>query len=317
MSKQSNDANDLQEGQQSQKNKVVCPSYQQQLLASIFNVPLERSENQILSANEKAHATNTALNVYSNNFVENGIRALSISFPTVLGFIGEDSFRILAKKFLYHEPKTSFDWAEYGSELPAYIEEQVALNDYPFLSEVATLDWAIHTVQRLADEHFKGESFALLEAGDTASLKFVGAPGLQILTFQFPVLELYQLIHEPFLQSEDGLEARKALLEEVKTSISKVLNDEIETATSVSTSTSINKPTSNAINQEAPRSIVLWRPEYKAQFEYVSHAEADVIQRINVQSSVNIVIETIDKHQLELVSWLTNAISNKFIFAVA
>ncbi|WP_412972031.1 putative DNA-binding domain-containing protein [Glaciecola sp. MF2-115] len=272
----------------SQHSKTDSPAYQRQLLASIFRVQLENSHNQSL----------IALNVYSNNFIENGIRALSISFPTVVGFIGEDSFRILAKKFLYEVPKQSFDWAEYGCELPDFIGQQDALNDYPFLREVAILDWAIHQAQRAEDRRFLGASFALLESGDTATLKFVGAPALQVLPFLFPIVELYQVIHDPFLQSEEGLVARKNLLSEIKDHISLVL-------------------ASDAINKVTPRSIVLWRPEYKAQFEYISSAEAQVISAINASTSVNTVIETIDDHQLDLLEWLTKAISNKLIFAVA
>jgi len=124
-------------------------------------------------------------------------------------------------------------------------------------------------------------------------LCFTAAPGLQLLTFWFPVVDLYQLIHDPYLQSEEGILARKELLKNVTESIH------------------------NAINIATPRSLVLWRAEYKAQFEYVTDAEADVIQKINAQASVNAVIDTIGMHNIDLVEWLSKAISNKLIFAVA
>jgi hypothetical protein len=237
--------------------------------------------------------TQTGLNVYTNNFIENGIRALSITFPTVEGLIGEDSFRVLSRKFLRHEAKASFDWAEYGITLPTFIEGQEALETYPFLSEVAELDWTIHCVQRETDKKFQPATFASLESGDTNALRFIAAPGLQTRNFWFPVAYLYQLIHEPYLQSEEGMLARKALLKK----ITELIN--------------------NAINMTTPRSLVLWRAEYKAQFEYVSDAEADVIQKINAHASVDVVIETIGTHNIDLVEWLTKAISNKLIFAVA
>lgn len=287
--------------------------YQRQLVAKIFNMrsrmPLQNEANEIAEpiqseinteknsqvdtqANTQTD-TQTGLNVYTNNFIENGIRALSITFPTVEGLIGEDSFRMLSRKFLRHEAKASFDWAEYGITLPTFIESQEALETYPFLSEVAELDWAIHSVQREADKEFEPATFALLESGDTNLLRFIAAPGLQSRRFWFPVADLYRLIHEPFLQSEEGLLARKALLKNITESIN------------------------NAINMTTPRSLVLWRAEYKAQFEYLSDAEADVIQKINAQASVDVVIETIGAHNIDLVEWLTKAISNKLIFAVA
>lgn len=274
--------------------------YQRQLIAKIFNMrpqssqkePIESAKRIRLDASIQVNI-HSGLNVYTNNFIENGIRALSITFPTVEGLIGEDSFRMLSRKFLRQDAKASFDWAEYGITLPTFIEGQEALETYPFLSEVAQLDWVIHGVQRQADKAFEASTFASLETGDTDLLRFTPAPGLQLLTFWFPVVDLYQLIHDPYLQSDEGILARKALLKK--------------------TTKSIN----NAINMATPRSLVLWRAEYKAQFEYISDAEADVIQQINAQASVNAVIDTIGTHNIDLVEWLSNAISNKLIFAVA
>ena len=210
-----------------------------------------------------------------------------------MGFIGEDSFRVLSRKYLRYNTKVSFDWAEYGSTFPKFIENQEALEAYPFLSEVAELDWVIHQIQREIDKTFDPASFASMESGDTDALVFVAAPGLQVRKFWFPVVDLYQLIHDPHLQADEGASARQELLE------------------------SITKSINNAINMSTPRSLVLWRAEYKAQFEYVSDAEADVIQKINAKAPVNAVINTIGSHDIDLVTWLTKAISSKLIFAVA
>jgi hypothetical protein len=275
-------------------------AYQRQLIAKIFNMYPPYSQEEAIEGVERSRLDASihvniqgGLNVYTNNFIENGIRALSITFPTVTGLIGEDSFRMLARKFLRQDAKASFDWAEYGITLPTFIEGQDALETYPFLSEVAELDWVIHYVQRQADKEFEPSTFASLETGDTDLLRFTPAPGLQLLAFWFPVVDLYQLIHDPYLQSEEGILARKALLQK--------------------TTKSIN----NAINMATPRSLLLWRAEYKAQFKYISDAEADVIQQINAQASVNAVINTVGKHNIDLVEWLSKAISNKLIFAVA
>jgi hypothetical protein len=296
-----NDKAAIQSSGDEENNQAIAnQDYQRQLIAKIFNMQPPSSQKEPIESAERIRLDTSiqvniqsGLNVYTNNFIENGIRALSITFPTVEGLIGEDSFRTLSRKFLRQDAKASFDWAEYGIALPTFIEGQEALDTYPFLSEVAQLDWLIHGVQRQADKEFEPSTFASLETGDTDLLRFTPAPGLQLLTFWFPVVDLYQLIHDPYLQSEEGILARKALLKK--------------------TTKSIN----NAINMATPRSLVLWRAEYKAQFEYISDAEADVIQQINAQASVNAVIDTIGTHNIDLVEWLSKAISNKLIFAVA
>jgi len=304
-----NSANQSIANQSTANQSTANKEYQRQLLASIFNIEPAQDlkfnkvkaskakdihvENENAADSSISLVTQSALHVYTNNFVENGIRALSITFSTVEGFIGEDSFRMLSRRYLKHEAKTSFDWAEYGSSLPGFIAEQEALQEYPFLSEVAQLDWFIHNAQREADKAFEAASFARLENGDTSVLRFIPAPGLQVLKFRFPVVELHRLVHDPEMQLEENEPARKALLKEINLSIG------------------------DAINNAAPRSLILWRPEYKAQFEYVSDAEADVMQQLHEQASVDAIIETIGTHNIDLVAWLSKAISNKLIFSVA
>ena len=252
----------------------------------------EASEQYSTKAASQTSNTQKALNIYHNNFIENGIRALAITFPSVEGLIGQDSFRILAKHYLIDEPKTQFDWGEYGDSFSEYIDEQEALAEYPFLGEAAELDWLIHQVQRDGDLEFQAETFAKLETEDSERLRFIPAPGLSLMPSWFPVVDLYQLVHDPYLQSEEGVLARQELLKNITKSIN------------------------NAINSEPPRSLVLWRAEYKAEFEYLSDAEALVIQKILSGDSVSQIIEALGEHNLDLVTWLTNAITKKLIFAV-
>ncbi|MBF7072122.1 putative DNA-binding domain-containing protein [Glaciecola sp. MH2013] len=276
--------------------------YEVSLISSIFTRDLptsgERSGKSAAPNAEKNKEIKAeqALNIYQNNFLENGIRALAITFPTVENLISPESFRVLAKHYLLHYEKSAFDWAEYGASMPEFIDEQDALADSPFLSECAELDWLIHRIQREADADFVAESFAKLEITELSALRFTPAPGLCIMPSWFPVVDLYQLVHDPYLQSKEAVLAREDLLKNINKSINNALN--------------------SAINSEPPRSLVVWRAEYKAQFEYVSDAEASVINHILSEEPVSQVIEAVVKHDLDLSEWLSEAIQKKRIFAV-
>jgi hypothetical protein len=261
--------------------------YEETLIQNIFS-----KQAQTPASAEQSTQTQKALNIYHNNFIENGIRALAITFPTVEGLIGADSFRILAKHYLIDEPKTQFDWGEYGASFSEYIDEQEALSEYPFLGESAELDWKVHQIQRTSDMTFQADTFAMLETEDSAELRFMPAPGLELMLSWFPVVDLYQLVHDPYLQVEEGVLARQELLKNITKSIN------------------------NAINSEPPRSLVLWRAEYKTQFEYLSDAEALVIQKILNGEPVSQIIETLGEHNIDLVTWLSTVITKKLIFAV-
>lgn len=182
------------------KGSQDAHSYEEILIKTIVSKPVQ-------GPHSSGHAPDTqkALNIYHNNFIENGIRALAITFPSVEGLIGADSFRILAKHYLIDEPKTQFDWGDYGESFSEYIDEQEALAEYPFLGEAAELDWLIHLIQRKGDIEFRAQTFAKLETNDSADLRFVPAPGLTLMLSWFPVVDLHQLVHDPYLQSDEGV----------------------------------------------------------------------------------------------------------------
>lgn len=267
-------------------SNLFAPHYQQMLVANITN------EQNNLSANSVSEASdvNDALFIYRNNYIETGIRALSISFPTVLALLGEDAFRNIAKLYLIKHPKDCFDWADYGAMFSAYLFDIDALADTPYIPEVAELDWRLSTIERQQDIDFDADSFALLQNYDAAKLNFVPAPGLQVMNVYFPVQELYSLVHNA---SPEGNEHTKAEgIENLKILIH------------------------SAINNPVLRSIVLWREHYKALFEYCEQMPAKAFESMVNESSVEQVLASFGDDQAAMSQWLQQHIGTRKIYAI-
>jgi hypothetical protein len=295
-----------QDSSATQSEDAANAAYQNKLIAAIFNSESDSQNDAVNNPGLDATVASTAevLKIYKNNFIENGIRALAITFPTVEGLISEDSFRVLARHYLLQEHKAEFDWAEYGESMADYIDEQEALESSPFLGECAELDWCIHQIQRAANKTFASDSFSKLESENISQLRFVAAPGLQLLLTWFPVCELHQLVHDPMLQTPEGAKQRSELTASIQQKMS------------AGTIHSEDSFSSDAINIKAPRSLVLWRAEYKTEFEYLSDAEAAIIEKILQGNSVAHIIEALSERGLDITAWLTDAIQKQRIFAV-
>lgn len=251
--------------------------YQQQLIKAVF-------------APDPATNDIAGVKVYHNNFIENGIRALAITFPTVLHFLQESDFRGLAREYLMAHPKIEFDWADYGHDLSDFIMSHPNMAQLPYLSEVAELDWLLHQLQRCEDKHFDAQSFQLLSEQDPNDLVFETAPGFQIAKFIFPVEMLYQLSSDPLLQ-EAG-DAKAAFLHD------------------------LNNSMNHARNSKQVRSIVMWRPDYKAEMLYVSDDAISVFQHLNNSDSVATIFATFADQPEQLSAWLSEQISQKRIYGV-
>lgn len=277
-------------------------NYQQALISSIFS-PQTTSNTEPSSGRYNAksisNSAQAALGVYHNNYIENGIRALSISFATVAGLLDESDFRRLARDYLLAYPKLCYDWADYGETFAEFMYDIDALAAMPFLPEVAELDWRLMHIERAQDQSFDAASFARLQSEDSASLSFVPAATLQIMSAVFPLAELYALVHnEAYSESSAAenavqtTEARKQLL------------------------STINKLVGLAIKTGEYRSIVLYRKDYKGIFEYIDDNALEAFKCLLSQNTVERVLSKFGDDQAAMTTWLQQQIEKQNIIAV-
>lgn len=252
-------------------------SYQAKLIAAIFDAASRQHEHP-------------GVQVYHNNFIENGIRALSISFPTLAYFMDEANFRALARAFLLAHPKHQFDWADYGQALPSFLMSYPDRLEYPYLVEVAEMDWLLQEVQRCADKRFDGESFSLLEKESLESLQFDTAPGFTIASFFFPVDMLYQLANDAALANPGA--RRDAFVHK------------------------LNKSMSLAINSDNPRSMLLWRPDYKPEVLSLTDHETTPMTALKNRQSIADVFSHLADKPAHISDWLNKQIASKRIYGV-
>jgi hypothetical protein len=107
--------------------------YQRQLAAAILNPGPAAAEFPIPAA--MAIHRNTVLSVLT--------RALSLSFPTIVGLTGPDYFQQLVTGFVKEYPPRSAVLYEYGGELPDFLASFQGAADYPYFRDTARFDWLI------------------------------------------------------------------------------------------------------------------------------------------------------------------------------
>lgn len=276
--------------------------YQQQLIQQIFRQSLG-NKTDIQTTNEESVAAeqstfneidHPAIAVYHNNYIETGIRALSIGFSTVAGIMHETDFRRLARNYLLEYPKQCFDWADYGSQFAEFMFDIDALSHMPFLPELAELDWRLMHIERQREQAFDTASFALLETEDATTLKFVNAPGLQLMRAIFPIKELYDLVHNELL-NQDSAESQAARQQQLQR---------------------INKLINLAIKSGSYGSIVLYRKDYKGLFEYTKGQALMAFESMLAEHNIATVLSQFEDDQAAMTKWLQMHIQTQKIYAV-
>ncbi|WP_288841786.1 DNA-binding domain-containing protein [uncultured Deefgea sp.] len=140
-------------------------------------------------------ATQANMTVYRNNIRLNRANALKLAYPTVLALLGEEFFMAMADVYTHSTASTSANLHQEGHLLAEFIAQFEPTQAYPYLSDVAQLDWAMHQAH-YADDH-AGVSTAILaeQLQSLAQLKLQLHPALHVIESQWPIASLFAMHH--------------------------------------------------------------------------------------------------------------------------
>jgi hypothetical protein len=74
------------------------------------------------------------------------------AYPVLQQLTGADFFNDLARAYGRAHPSQSGDLTEFGASMPAFINTLGNCRDYPYLSDVAALEWLVHRAYYLKHE---------------------------------------------------------------------------------------------------------------------------------------------------------------------
>jgi hypothetical protein len=126
------------------------------------------------------------------------VETLRTAYPAVATAVGETYFDALAVEFIQHSPPASPVLQEYSPDFPDFLEHFPPLADWPWLGDVARIDWARREAYHAADavplssEQLQAWS---VEALLQASLHL--HPSLRTLTSAYPAWSLWHCQQSP------------------------------------------------------------------------------------------------------------------------
>lgn len=142
-------------------------------------------------------------------------RALAQAYPVVQQLLGDEAFTALARTLWLREPPVRGDLAHWGDTLPAFVADDPALAELPYLAALAQLEWAVHQAAHAADAPAPdATALQALESADLAVTTLRLRPGAAVVDAAHPVATVW-LAHQA--APEDGADrfaaARQALAE--------------------------------------------------------------------------------------------------------
>lgn len=132
-------------------------------------------------------------NVYRNNVVVSLCEAMAATYPAIQNLVGEEYFTALAREFVTQHPPTSAVMLWYGGDFPSFIDAFPPLADYPYLGDVARLEWSWLVSYHSADAApLDPAVLGSLPPEELPEARFQAHPATQLLSSLWPILTLVE-----------------------------------------------------------------------------------------------------------------------------
>jgi hypothetical protein len=133
------------------------------------------------------------LSVYRNNFLISLTGALGDVYPVVQRLVGEGYFAYLATRYIAAHPSQSGDIHEFGACLSEFIAADTALTEWPYLADVAALEWAWHHAFHCEDRATaKLQDLAAMDPEMHDQLCFGLHPSVSMHASDYPLSQIWQ-----------------------------------------------------------------------------------------------------------------------------
>ena len=139
------------------------------------------------------YAEERGAEVYRNNYRGNLHDTLAGAYPVIRQLVGEEFFRLLARRFIGSHDSRSGNLHRYGSEMAEFLLHFENTQHLAYLPDMARLEWAYHRAY-FADDvpAFDLSRLAGVAPESYGDLRWHLHPGCALLSASYPVLAIWQ-----------------------------------------------------------------------------------------------------------------------------
>lgn len=129
--------------------------------------------------------------VYRNNVAVSLARALAARFPVIERLVGAEFFAALAQVYLQDHRPTSPVLQDWGESFPGFLAAFPPLAAYPYMADVARIEWARGRAYHAADRAPITAQRLMAAAADPGSARLGLHPSVQVLQLDHPAVSIW------------------------------------------------------------------------------------------------------------------------------
>ncbi|MCB9556348.1 MAG: putative DNA-binding domain-containing protein [Deltaproteobacteria bacterium] len=153
------------------------------------------------------------LGIYGEMYAVRLRDVLKQQFPTVAACLGEQRFAQLAERYLIAFPSQHGSVRYLGTHLARYLQQDQLCTRWPFLADLAGLEWARSVAIDAADAaQLDIAALSALDADHWPALRFAWVPSAALLCVDYPVHQIWRAVFEGGQDVPQQLAAEKTQL---------------------------------------------------------------------------------------------------------
>jgi uncharacterized protein (UPF0276 family) len=137
------------------------------------------------------------LALYRGNLAATWDKTLSAAYPVLRQLVGDEFFSALTRAYGMAHPSGDADLNRFGANFAQFLDRFEHVADYPYLPDMARLEWALHRAHFAADASaIKATTLGALSPPQLEAARFTLHPACSLLTLAWAVVALWQA-HQP------------------------------------------------------------------------------------------------------------------------
>lgn len=159
--------------------------------------PQERLQAEGLVRNRQPLTATERWDIYANMYFYRIRDCLKDEFAAVVGVIGEANFHNLATDYLLAHPPSHFSLRYIGQYLPGFTETHELGERWPYLADLARLEYAITDAFDAPDaEPLRADELTKIDPGEWPALRFSVTPSLRLLRLDWPIGAVWSAVKD-------------------------------------------------------------------------------------------------------------------------
>ena len=159
----------------------------------IFSNDILNSKAMGLYNKQQKFSPSNLISIYHNHYFSTMTDALLVTYPKIEKFVGKEYFSFLSKKYINNYPHKECDLLNFGNKFHELISSEKSCDPFPFLPDLAKLEWIL-------EEVYNAKDFPVLDVSnikntdDIASLANMKAQtnvSVRVLISKHPIFDIW------------------------------------------------------------------------------------------------------------------------------